>query len=77
MTEQTPQSGAGGRTALLGLVLIGVLLLAIVILLNLRQTLLNAPQPTGPSRQILRTSRRLSRVWNYKTSRCTVTQATT
>lgn len=37
----------GGRTALLGLVLIGVLLLAIVILLNLRQTVLNAPQPTA------------------------------
>lgn len=46
MTEKTSQSG--GRTTLLGLVLIGVLLLAIAILLNLRQTVLNAPQPTAP-----------------------------
>ena len=37
---------SGGRTTLLGLLLIGILLLAIVILLNLRQTLLNSPTAT-------------------------------
>ncbi len=42
---QSPQAGAG-RTTLLGLLLIGVLLLALVILLSLRQTLMVAATPT-------------------------------
>jgi protein SCO1/2 len=44
-TTKSPQAG-GGRTALLGLLLIGVLLLALVILLSLRQTLLATPTVT-------------------------------
>jgi protein SCO1/2 len=44
-TRKSSQAGSG-RTALLGLLLIGVLLLTIVILLSLRQSLLASPTPT-------------------------------
>jgi protein SCO1/2 len=47
MSETTNKARqGGGRTPLLGLALISVLLLAIVILLNLRQTVLATPTPT-------------------------------
>ena len=45
-TTNRPSQPGGGRTALLGLLLIGILLLAIAILLSLRQTLLASPTPT-------------------------------
>lgn len=47
MNETTNKARqSGGRTPLIGLALIGVLLLAIVILLNLRQTVLATTTPT-------------------------------
>lgn len=45
-TTKRPSQAGGGRTTLLGLLLIGVLLLALVILLRLRQTLLATPTVT-------------------------------